>query len=197
MARVVDETKLERVHEATMRLIVIKGYGGASISSIAKEAQVSEGYLYRFYLGKEELVNVLLNTKIKEISECIENYLETHESAELVMDKLLDSICEIGFNNPTQIKFLYVMLASYNFSISEKIKSFLIEICLKMRNMGIAQDCLDKNLELEHFFNMMIIYPIQYINLRLKEFIREGGFSEKDKESLKGFVMSTLIINKK
>lgn len=197
MARIVDETKLERVHEATMSLIVSKGYGGASISSIAKEAQVSEGYLYRFYLGKEELVNVLLNTKIKEISESIETYLDKHENAETVMLKLLNSICEIGFTNPTQVKFLYVMLGSYNFSISENIKSFLIEICSKMRKMGIEQCYLSEDLELEHFFNMMIIYPIQYINLRLKEFTRAGGFSEMDKESLINFVMSTLIVKSK
>lgn len=195
MARVVDETKLERVHEAAMSLIVSKGYGGASISSIAKRAQVSEGYLYRFYLGKEELVNVLLDAKISEISEIIEAYLDKHENAETIIKKLLSAICEIGLNNPTQIKFLYVMLGSYNFSISDSIKSYLLELCCRIRSLAVRQGLHSKDLDIDHFFNTILIYPIQYINLRLKEFSRPGGFTEADKESLIDFVMKTLAVN--
>lgn len=197
MARVVDESKLERVHEAAMSLIVSKGYGGASISSIAKVAKVSEGYLYRFYLGKEELVNVLLNTKIKEISEKIETYLDKHESALTVINQLLISISDLGFNNPTQVKFLYVMLGSYNFSISENIKSFLLELCTRIKDLAVSQGLISADLEIDHFFNMILIYPIQYINLRLKDFARPGGFSENDRQSLIDFVMNTLELNSK
>jgi len=195
MARIVDESKLERVHEAAMSLIVSKGYGGASISSIAKEAKVSEGYLYRFYLGKEELVNVLLNTKIKEISEIIEAYLDKHESAETVIKRLLVSMSDIGFNSPTQMKFLYVMLGSYNFSISDNIKSFLIEICSRIKDIAVEQELVSSEMEIDHFFNMIFIYPIQYINLRLKDFTRSGGFTEADRDSLINFVFRTLSAN--
>jgi len=192
MARIVDESKLERVHDAAMSLIVQKGYGGASISSIAKEAQVSEGYLYRFYLGKEELVNVLLNAKIKEISDIIESCLDKHEEATVVINKLLLSLCSVGLHNPNQIKFLYVMLGSYNFSISDKIKTLLLEICTRMKNLAEEQNVVQKNMELDHFFNMVIIYPVQYMNLRIKEFTRPGGFTEKDRDSLIEFVMKSL-----
>lgn len=197
MARIVDESKLERVHEAAMSLIVSKGYGGASISSIAKVAKVSEGYLYRFYLGKEELVNVLLNTKIKEITEIIETYLDKHENALTVINKLLTSISDLGFNNPTQMKFLYVMLGSYNFSISDNIKSFLIQICSRIKELAVEQKLISAELEIDHFFNMIFIYPIQYINLRLKDFSRSGGFTERDRDSLIDFVMNTLALNSK
>jgi len=192
MARIVDESKLERVHDAAMSLIVQKGYGGASISSIAKEAQVSEGYLYRFYLGKEELVNVLLNAKIKEISDIIESCLDKHEEATVVINKLLLSLCSVGLHNPNQIKFLYVMLGSYNFSISDKIKTLLLEICMRMKNLAEEQNVVQKDMELDHFFNMVIIYPVQYMNLRIKEFTRPGGFTEKDRDSLIEFVMKSL-----
>jgi len=192
MARIVDESKLERVHDAAMSLIVQKGYGGASISSIAKEAQVSEGYLYRFYLGKEELVNVLLNAKIKEISDIIESCLDKHEEATVVINKLLLSLCSVGLHNPNQIKFLYVMLGSYNFSISDKIKTLLLEICTRMKNLAEEQNVVQKDMELDHFFNMVIIYPVQYMNLRIKEFTRPGGFTEKDRDSLIEFVMKSL-----
>ena len=197
MARLIDESKLERVHDAAINLIVQKGYGGASISSIAKEAQVSEGYLYRFYLGKEELVNVLLNTKIKEISDTIEMYLDKHENAETVIKKLLISISDIGLLHPNQIKFLYVMLGSYNFSVSEKIKNLLLEICHKIKSIAEDQNFIEKGMEIDHFFNMIIIYPIQYMNLRIKEFTRPGEFDENDRDSLVSFVIKTLSARSK
>lgn len=197
MARLIDESKLERVHDAAVNLIVQKGYGGASISSIAKEAQVSEGYLYRFYLGKEELVNVLLNSKIKEISDTIEMYLDKHENAEIIIKKLLISISDIGLVNPNHIKFLYVMLASYNFSVSEKIKNLLLEICLRIKSLAEEQNFIEKGMEIDHFFNMIIIYPIQYMNLRIKEFTRPGEFDENDRDSLIEFVLKTLSARSK
>jgi len=54
MPRLVDETKMHRIKDAAIELIVKNGYGGASISSIAKKAGVAEGYLYRYYNGKQD-----------------------------------------------------------------------------------------------------------------------------------------------
>ena len=51
MARIIDDGKIQRIREATIALVVQNGYGGASISSIARRAGVAEGYLYRFYKG--------------------------------------------------------------------------------------------------------------------------------------------------
>ena len=49
MARQIDETKMHRIKEAAVQLVVENGYGGASILMIARKAGVAEGYLYRFY----------------------------------------------------------------------------------------------------------------------------------------------------
>ena len=56
MARIIDTEKIERLKEATMKLVVEHGYGGASAALIAKEAKVAAGYFYMHYSGKYEMV---------------------------------------------------------------------------------------------------------------------------------------------
>ncbi len=72
MARQLDTSKMERINEAAMQLIVDKGYGNASISQIAKMAGVADGYLYRFHKSKEDMVNALLYEKIGSLIEEME-----------------------------------------------------------------------------------------------------------------------------
>lgn len=56
MAKQIDITKIEAIKTATIKIVVTHGIAGASISLIAKEAGVSDGYLYRHYSGKRELI---------------------------------------------------------------------------------------------------------------------------------------------
>ncbi len=59
MVKPTDLYKLHQVKEAAIRVIVERGYFGATIAQISKEAGVSDGYLYRHYTGKAELVKEL------------------------------------------------------------------------------------------------------------------------------------------
>ena len=52
--RETDLEKLEEVKLVALKMIVEKGYHGATISLIAKKAGVSDGYLYRHYANKNE-----------------------------------------------------------------------------------------------------------------------------------------------
>jgi len=65
MPRIIDETKMLRIKEAAIELVVKNGYGGASISAIRKKAGVAEGYLYRHYNGKQDLILDLLYSQMK------------------------------------------------------------------------------------------------------------------------------------
>ena len=50
-----DETQL-RIIDATMTLIVDKGYSGATTKDIAKVAGVNESTIFRRFNGKKEIV---------------------------------------------------------------------------------------------------------------------------------------------
>lgn len=192
MARIIDHSKLERVHNAAMGLIVEKGYAGASISLIASRAQVSEGYLYRFYKSKEDLVNFLLNSTVEEVTNYLNQYFLNHDSAIKIIEELLNSLCNIVEKDEIQMKFIFVMLGSYNFSVAEEVKKSMLSTLEKILLLGIEQNIINSKINLDHFFNVLIIYPIQFINFRLKEFVRVGCFSQNDKQSLVSFITHVL-----
>jgi AcrR family transcriptional regulator len=105
MARTIDDNKLERIKKSTLEMVVSMGYGGASISKIAKQANVAEGYLYRFYKSKNELVNDLLYSNVDELADNMEELLNQQHSVWEVFKLLIKRLIEISISNPEKIKF--------------------------------------------------------------------------------------------
>ena len=67
MARQIDQDKIKRIKDATMLTIVENGIEATTIAMIAKNADVSGGYLYRIYAGKQDLINELYYEKMDSI----------------------------------------------------------------------------------------------------------------------------------
>lgn len=184
MARSVNYKKLEDVKRSAMQLIVEKGYGGASISQIAKKAQVAEGYLYRFYKSKEDLVSDLLNTKVNEIANKLDEAIQNSESLSEIIELLVRSIFEIANKSKTNIQFMYVMMNDYSFSVNSTIKERIKLLCTEANNFGTKLKQLDTLMDIEELYIFAVIYPIQFINLRLKNFFGTNNWSNKDIEKL-------------
>ena len=68
MARKIDEDKQVRIKQATMKTIVDCGIEKTTIAMIAKNANVSGGYLYRLYSGKQDLINELYFEKVTSLN---------------------------------------------------------------------------------------------------------------------------------
>lgn len=192
MARNIDHTKLENVKQSAMHLIVEKGYGGASISSIAKKAKVAEGYLYRFFKSKEELVSSLINTKLNEIANNVEASLEGSTSFKEIVSLIVQSIFEIAKNSITDIKFLYVMMNDYNFSVHSTLKTRITELLIEANSRGHELKQLDKNVQIEELYIFTVVYPIQFINLRLKNFFGISNWTKADIENVINICNKTL-----
>ena len=83
MAKKVDQTKIERIRNASVEVISEHGILGGSVASIAERADVSVGYLYRHYPGKTELINDLLENALNAITDRI------HSDGSLILASLL------------------------------------------------------------------------------------------------------------
>lgn len=55
-----------------MELFMKQGYYATSISDIAKKAGISKGLLYNYYKGKEELLSEMVEARIREVVEVME-----------------------------------------------------------------------------------------------------------------------------
>jgi len=184
MARNIDINKIERIKKITLEMVVNNGYWGASISKIAKEAKVAEGYLYRFYKSKSELVNDLLYSNVNELADNMEEILNGQHSVWEVFKLLIQRLIDISKKNPEKIKFLYSLIHDYNFSLAEEQKKRIYNLCRKIKEFGKGKNELRENITEEQIYLVGVGFPIQFINLRLKNFFNKSELSEDTIEEI-------------
>jgi AcrR family transcriptional regulator len=180
MARLIDETKIERIRAATIEMIVNKGFGGASISEIAKKAGVAEGYLYRYYKGKTELVDDLLFTNLNELINRQEEFLDDLHSVRDFFEQLIRFLFEIANKQPERVKFLFVLMHDYNFTVQDSQRKRILDLCKRVKKKGTATKEINKTTDEEEIFLLGFTYPIEFINLRFKNIFNRTALGEKE-----------------
>ncbi len=192
MARVIDEGKIERIREATIEFVVQNGYGGAAISSIARRAGVAEGYLYRFHRSKHELVTDLLYSKVAQIIEKLEILLNTCPGMKEVIFGLIGEFFKMATDTPEQIKFIHVLMHDYDFQISDDQRQQIKNLCEKVVQTGIANGEINKAITAEEAYGMVVIYPLEIINLRMKGFFGNSTWTTEDQNRIAEFSINAL-----
>ena len=192
MARIIDEGKIERIREATIEFVVQNGYGGAAISSIARRAGVAEGYLYRFHRSKHELVTDLLYSKVAQIIEKLEILLNTCPGMKEVIFGLIGEFFKMATDTPEQIKFIHVLMHDYNFQISDDQRQQIKSLCEKVVQTGIANGEINKAITAEEAYGMIVIYPLEIINLRMKGFFGNSTWTTEDQDRIAEFSINAL-----
>lgn len=71
MAQVLKESQREKILASALNEFCEKGQEQASMRTIAKNAQMTVGNLYRYYPGKEELLKALIRPALEKINEVI------------------------------------------------------------------------------------------------------------------------------
>ena len=192
MARLIDEGKIQRIREATIEMVVQKGYGGAAISSIAHRAGVAEGYLYRFYTSKHELVTELLFSKVAHIIEMLEFLLNSCTSMKEVISQLIGELFKTATDTPEEIKFIHVLMHDYNFQVSDEQRLQIKSLCEKVIRVGIANGEINSSISAEEVYGMAVIYPIEFINLRMKGFFGSTSWTKEDQKRVAEFSINAL-----
>ncbi len=192
MARIIDEGKIERIREATIEFVVQNGYGGASISSIARRAGVAEGYLYRFHRSKHELVTELLFSKVAQIIEKLELLLNTCPGIKEVITRFIGEFFKMAAETPEQIKFMHVLMHDYNFQVSDNQRLQIKNLCEKVVQRGIANGEIGKQITVEEAYGIVVIYPLEVINLRMKGFFGSTTWTDEDRQRVAEFSINAL-----
>ncbi|HRN47738.1 MAG TPA: TetR/AcrR family transcriptional regulator [Niabella sp.] len=181
MARSIDKTKIENIRNSAMELVVEKGYGGASISEIAKKAAVADGYLYRFYKSKSELVNDLLYSLLKELVDNMELFISDNTlTLKDAVQKLIRLLFEMAHQQPEKIKFLFVLMHDYNFEVHPEQRKKIFDLCRKAKNKGIKTKEISSAVDEDSIYLFTVSMPIQFLNLRLKNFFGKSSIGEKE-----------------
>ncbi len=166
MARLTDHSKLEKIKQSAM--------------------------LYRFFKSKEELTLNLLNSKIEDIANHVENSLKQSSSFKEIISFIITDIFKIAENSHTDIKFMYVMMNDYNFSVHSDLKERITGLIKEAYKIGKDTNQADPRLNLEDIFIFTVVYPIQFINLRLKNFFGNKTWTQEDIDNIIDICIKTL-----
>ncbi|WHX64187.1 TetR/AcrR family transcriptional regulator [Peribacillus frigoritolerans] len=91
----IRQASKEKIRAAAMELFIKQGYYATSISDIAKQACISKGLLYNYYKGKEELLSEMVEARIKEVVEVMEEAFTLNtprEQLEHIINGAIDNI---------------------------------------------------------------------------------------------------------
>lgn len=184
MARITDQKKIERLKQSTMKLVVEHGFGGASASLIAKDANVAAGYFYMHYKGKYEMVNTLLQDVYQEVVDKFEEITSNGASFHDIVEKMIRHFFTMANTDHIKLKFLYVLTNDYSFVIDKEMHDDIFKIISVLMFDGHSSGQLDKEINQSDLYLTVIINTIQFINQCYKNSSKPVIFKKKDEDHL-------------
>lgn len=184
MARITDLKRIERLKQSTMKMVVEKGFGGASAILIARDAGVSTGYFYRHYKGKKEMVNSLLQDVYQEMYVKFEELSSQGLTFSVITEKMIWNFIELANTNPVKIKFLYVLSHDYSFVVDPSMRANITQLLIRLKNLGHNSGELDKKINEDDLYQILIMNVLQAINLAFKQQKGKNSFKNQATEHL-------------
>ncbi|MDP5106835.1 MAG: TetR/AcrR family transcriptional regulator [Polaribacter sp.] len=193
MARKIDEDKIARIKEATMQTIVEKGMESTTIAMIAKNANVSGGYLYRIYAGKQDLINELYHDKVNSLYKELESLVLLNQtSIKPLIKSFIKNRITYFLNEPNASKFFYQLLHNENFFASDEIKHKSADLILKIKNIGVASGEISKDTTVYQLHYHILVYAVDYINFTRKNIFEEQEVTINDVDKLTENILNIL-----
>lgn len=172
MARKIDTDKLARIKQATMKTIVDVGIEKTTIAMLAKNANVSGGYLYRLYSGKQELINELYYEKINSLNNELEFLIGLNQtSVTSILHAFVQNRIVYAKNEPEGSRFFYQLLHNDNFIVSDELKEKSKLIMKTIKQIGEQSGEIATNINLFQIQYHIVIYVVDYLHFKRINFL--------------------------
>lgn len=193
MARKVDEDKIVRIKQATMKSIVDCGIEKTTIAMIANNANVSGGYLYRLYSGKQALINELYFEKIISLNQEFQFLigLNQHSIAD-ILKAFIQNRFVYAQNEPIASKFFYQLIHNDNFVLTGELKDISISLMKSIKIIGTNTGEIAPETTLAQIQYHILIYVVDYIHFKRKNFLGTEASLEIDIDYLVDNILTIL-----
>lgn len=161
--------KIESIRNATIESISRRGLANSSVSSIAKLAGVSDGYLYRHYTGKDDLVRDVLEATFTLANEMMAKLLSESANIEEYIDNYLRFSIASAIENPDKFKFLVLLQNDFSYSVDTELVKRMKDLCQIIHQKCNKSGDYRDDLSVEDIYMAFIVVPQQYIKLRFKD----------------------------
>ncbi len=106
MARPKDDSKIEVIFEATLKIVLKTGFNGLKMADVAKAAGLATGTLYIYFKNKEVLINELfLSLKTAKTHRLLSAY-NVKDSFEVNFRNLWFNYLELSLKEPERMLFI-------------------------------------------------------------------------------------------
>jgi len=145
VARHRDETKIEAIYEATLRLVLETGFNGLKMADVAKEAGFATGTLYIYFKNKEVLINELyFHLKKNKTLKMLEVF-DTSDSFLVAFKKLWMNYLIISLQEPERMRFIEQFThTSYLTKKTKQQSDLLLKPLEDFLTVGIKQGLVKK-----------------------------------------------------
>ncbi|WP_300284298.1 TetR/AcrR family transcriptional regulator [uncultured Alistipes sp.] len=168
MAKRTDPTKMDRIREAAVEIISRHGILDCSVASIARQAGVSVGYLYRHYPGKGELINDLLQDALNAITRQIDSLMEKTGDIRQIVAGIVAFLLENADAHPARYRFLIMLLNDFSVEIAPEIREKITEIGRQLIATDKKPDGLRADISIDDLYLALVGIPMQYLASRYK-----------------------------
>ncbi|WP_022666364.1 TetR/AcrR family transcriptional regulator [Desulfospira joergensenii] len=160
--RIKDDNKKKALFKATIKLVNEIGFSAASVSKIAKEAEVSPATLYTYYKNKEDLlVSTYLEIKQDMSRAALEGFDDSLPLRD-ILEKTWLKLFRFISDHPDYYRFSE-QFASSPFSErvdQEKVEYYFVPL-IRALEKGIRQKII-KDVD-RHFLGAFMFHPISYL----------------------------------
>ena len=190
--RPIDSTKLERIKKETKILIVEKGYHGASIAELARRAEVSDGYLYRHYKNKSELVKDIFESQLKQFHDFILDQLENSKTAKRVVEEIISFLFELSNTEPYAIQFAHSLVYDFEFEYPQSRQDAINKISTLLLKLGKKTGEFDPSTREIDIQLTVLTIPVKFIEYSNKGYHLNKPDSNNEKSLLVNLCMKAL-----
>jgi len=190
--RPVNLSKLDGVKFAAIKTIARVGYASATVAMIAKEAGVSDGYLYRHYANKAELVKSLFVENMNIYHNHIFGLLESERKISKIIEGSFRFMVETYTHVPEMIAFIFLMDHDHNFNLPKEVGKSFYTIGEKIKEIGHKSGEISKDRDIEDIIMVVFGLPVKLVELRRKGIVTNKPFSEKDIQNMVNITLNAL-----
>lgn len=172
----------ESILKAAMELFIKQGYHATSINNIAEHAGISKGLLYNYFKGKEELLATMVDARVGEIVEVMNQAMAIETPVEQ-LKHIIEGAIDNVYMKPEVFRFYlhlqtqpeadHELIKYSRFLIEENARQFEFQ-CEIFEKLG-AKDARKRSLyfssTLQGIMLMISTYPQQFPIEEIKKHI--------------------------
>jgi len=181
MARITEPMKIEKIKRAVMEIMCESGFGQISIALISEKSGVSSGYLYRFYSGKDELLQDIVESTLDEIIDTIIYDIEVFHTIYDCFFNIIARVFEIANTDPIMGRFLAKTAQEANLPLwtAKKKNRELTDVMDKIIRIGRKTGEITTQITYADIELVMLSLPFRYIELELSKNMRKNFTREE------------------